>query len=47
MNFQGRDEIARLLADFDVDDVHEAEGPASTPFGDKHLHILTVLAHRR
>ncbi|WP_308467567.1 class I SAM-dependent methyltransferase [Rathayibacter soli] len=46
MNFQGRSDITELLAGFTIDKLAEAEGPASTPFGDKHLHILSVIAHR-
>ncbi len=46
MNFHGRAEIEELLAGFDIDRLDEAEQPASTPFGDKHMHILSVVAHR-
>ncbi|MEO8908372.1 MAG: methyltransferase domain-containing protein [Microbacteriaceae bacterium] len=46
MNFHGRQEIADLLVGFELDRLEEAEGTAHTPFGDKHMHILSVVAHR-
>jgi trans-aconitate methyltransferase len=46
MNFHSRAEVEELLAGFEIDRLDEAEQPASTPFGNKHMHILTVIAHR-
>jgi trans-aconitate methyltransferase len=46
MNFHSRSEVEDLLAWFEIDLLNEAENAASTPFGDKHMHILTVIAHR-
>lgn len=46
MNFHSRIEVTELLAGFEIDRLDEAERPASTPFGDKHMHILSVIAHR-
>lgn len=46
MNFHSRAEVEELLAGFEIDLLNEAENPAITPFGDKHMHILTVIAHR-
>lgn len=46
MNFHDSAETAELLAGFEIDRLDEAEGPASTPFGEKHMHILSVIAHR-
>lgn len=44
MNFQSREEVESLLDGLEIRDLIENEGPATTPFGSKHLHILTVIA---
>lgn len=44
MNFHSREGIERLLHGFEILEITETEGPADTPFGAKHLHILTVVA---
>ena len=46
MNFQGVEQLHELLADFDVVQLDESEGPATTPFGAKHLHLVSVIAQR-
>jgi hypothetical protein len=44
MNFHSREEVEELLNGVEILELTEHEGPATTPFGDKHLHILTVIA---
>ncbi|MEO7123210.1 MAG: class I SAM-dependent methyltransferase [Lacisediminihabitans sp.] len=44
MNFHSREEVEALLDGLEILELTENEGPATTPFGDKHLHILTVIA---
>jgi trans-aconitate methyltransferase len=46
MNFHGRAEVEELLKGFEIDLLNEVEQPARTPFGDKHMHMLTVIARR-
>jgi len=44
MNFHSRKEVEALLDGLDILEMTEHEGPATTPFGDKYMHILTVIA---
>lgn len=44
MNFHDRDSVESLLDGLEILDLVEDERPASTPFGPKHLHMLTVIA---
>lgn len=44
MNFHSRQEIEFLLNGFEILELAESEGPADTPFGAKHMHILTIIA---
>lgn len=44
MNFHSREEIELLLNGLEIFQLTETEGPADTPFGTKHMHILTVMA---
>lgn len=44
MNFHSREEVEGLLDGFEILELTENEGRATTPFGDKHMHILTVIA---
>ncbi|HEU0256519.1 MAG TPA: class I SAM-dependent methyltransferase [Microbacteriaceae bacterium] len=46
MSFRGRTQIEALLGGLDAVRIDEVEGPAGTPFGPKHLHLLTAVAHR-
>jgi trans-aconitate methyltransferase len=46
MNFQGVEQIRALLEGFDVVQLDEVDGPATTPFGAKHLHLVSVIAQR-
>ena len=46
MNFQNTEQIRALLDDFEVVHLDEVEGPATTPFGAKHLHLVSVIAQR-
>jgi hypothetical protein len=44
MNFHDREDVESLLDGLDILELVEDERPASTPFGAKHLHMLTVIA---
>jgi SAM-dependent methyltransferase len=44
MNFHSREEVESLLDGLEILELTEPEGPATTPFGDKHMHIITVIA---
>ncbi len=44
MNFHSREDIEVLLNGIEILEVTETEGPADTPFGAKHMHLLTVIA---
>jgi hypothetical protein len=39
-------QIRELLEDFDTVHLNEVEGPATPPFGAKHLHLVSVIAQR-
>jgi hypothetical protein len=46
MSFRGAGQIRGLLEDFEIMELHESEGAATTPFGPKHLHLVSVIAQR-
>ena len=46
MCFRSAEQIRGLLEGFQVAELHESEGAATTPFGAKHLHLVSVIAQR-